>query len=65
VESGRALFQRWNVHPRASDNLALIGSVRPQRIVPAFGEGKYAAFWQARMAQRQGCEVLTGTPIAL
>src|SRR5262249_48141097 len=49
VESGRALFQRWNVHPRASDNLALIDSVRPQRIVPAFGESKHAAFWQARM----------------
>ena len=65
VESGRALFQRWNVHPRASDNLALIDSVRPQRIIPAFGEGKYAAFWQARMAQRQGCEVLTTTPVVL
>ena len=65
VESGRALFARWNVHPRVSDNLALIDSVRPQRIIPAFGEGKYAAFWQARMAQRQGCEVLTSTPIAL
>jgi Cft2 family RNA processing exonuclease len=63
VESGRALFQRWNVHPRASDNLALIDSVKPQRIVPAFGDGKYAAFWQARMAGR--CEVLTDTPIAL
>jgi Cft2 family RNA processing exonuclease len=65
VESGRALFQRWNVHPRASDNLALIDSVKPQRIIPAFGEGKYAAFWQTRMALRQGCEVLTTTPIVL
>ena len=65
VDSGRALFQRWNVHPRASDNLALIDSVRPQRIIPAFGEGKYAAFWQAQMAQRQGREVLTSTPVVL
>jgi Cft2 family RNA processing exonuclease len=65
VDSGRALFQRWNVHPRASDNLALIDSVRPRRIIPAFGEGKYAVFWQARMAQRQGCEVLTSTPVVL
>ena len=63
VESGRALFQRWNVHPRASDNLALVDSVKPQRIIPAFGDAKYAAFWQSRMAGR--CEVLTGTPIAL
>jgi Cft2 family RNA processing exonuclease len=63
VESGRALFQRWNVHPRASDNLALIGNVRPRRIIPAFGESKHAVFWQARTAQQ--CEVLTATPIVL
>jgi Cft2 family RNA processing exonuclease len=62
VDSGRALFQRWNVHPRASDNLALIESVKPQRVLPAFGDGKYAAFWHSRMPQRQ---VLTATPIAL
>ena len=62
VDSGRGLFQRWNVHPRASDNLALIESVRPQRVIPAFGDGKYAAFWRSRMPQRQ---VLTATPIAL
>jgi Cft2 family RNA processing exonuclease len=62
VDSGRALFQRWNVHPRASDNLALIESVKPQRVLPAFGEGKYAAFWRSRMPQRQ---VLTATPIEL
>jgi Cft2 family RNA processing exonuclease len=65
VESGRALFQRWNVHPRASDNLALIDSVKPQRIIPAFGDGKYAAFWEAQLAGHQGCEVLTSTPITL
>jgi Cft2 family RNA processing exonuclease len=63
VESGRALFQRWNVHPRASDNLALIGSVRPRRIIPAFGESKHAVFWQARTPQQ--CEVLTATPTVL
>ena len=62
VDSGRALFQRWNVHPRASDNLALIESVKPQRLIPAFGESKYAAFWRSRMPQRQ---VLTATPISL
>jgi Cft2 family RNA processing exonuclease len=65
VDSGRALFQRWNVHPRVSDNLALFDRVKPRRIIPAFGDGKHAAFWQAQMAKRQGCEVLTGTPIAL
>jgi len=62
VDSGRALFQRWNVHPRASDNLALIDSIKPQRVIPAFGDGKYAAFWRSQMPRRQ---VLTATPIAL
>src|SRR5262245_50919230 len=62
VDSGRALFQRWNVHPRACDNLALIERVKPQRVIPAFGDGKYAAFRRSRLPQRQ---VLTATPIAL
>jgi Cft2 family RNA processing exonuclease len=63
VDSGRALFARWNVHPRVSDNLALIDSVRPRGVIPAFGERKYAAFWKDRLTQR--CEVLSSTPIAL
>jgi len=62
VESGRALFQRWNVHPRASDNLRLIESVDPQRVIPAFGDGEYLAFWRARLGGRQ---VLASTPVAL
>jgi len=65
VESGRACFQRWNVHPRASDNLQLIESVKPQRVIPAFGDGKFAAFWRVQMAQRQECQVLSSTPIAI
>jgi len=62
VDSGRALFQRWNVHPRASDNLRLVESVNPRRVIPAFGDGKYVAFWRTRIGDR---EVLTSTPVAL
>jgi hypothetical protein len=65
VASGRALFARWNVHPRASDNLALIDSVRPQRIIPAFGEGKFAACSGKPGWRSARGEVLTTTPIAL
>lgn len=62
VDSGRARFQRWNVHPRASDNLRLIASVNPQRIIPAFGDGQYVAFWRSHVGPRQ---VLASTPIPL
>jgi Cft2 family RNA processing exonuclease len=62
VDNGRARFERWNVHPRASDNLRLIERVDPQRVIPAFGDGKYVAFWRDRVGSRQ---VLASTPVAL
>ena len=62
VDSGRALFQRWNVHPRLSDNLRLIERVDPKRIVPAFGDPKYLAAWRAHTTSR---EVIAATPLAL
>jgi Cft2 family RNA processing exonuclease len=36
IKSGRAQFVRWNVHPRISDVAALLKSVKPQTIIPAF-----------------------------
>lgn len=36
IKNGRALFLRWNVHPRLSDVVALAEAVRPQTIIPAF-----------------------------
>jgi Cft2 family RNA processing exonuclease len=62
VDSGRALFKRWNVHPRFSDNLRLLESVDPKRVIPAFGESKYLASWQSRVAPR---EVVASTPLSL
>jgi Cft2 family RNA processing exonuclease len=62
VDSGRALFQRWNVHPAFSDNLQLVVRVNPQRVIPAFGDPKYLPIWRERVAPR---ELISFTPIAL
>ena len=62
VDGGRARFQRWNVHPRLPDNLKLIDSVDPKRVIPAFGEAKHLSTWRERVAPR---EVVTSTPIHL
>jgi len=62
MDSGRALFQRWNVHPRLSDNLRLIEQIAPKRVIPAFGDSKYISTWRSRAAPR---EVIASTPIDL
>lgn len=62
VDAGRAGFQRWNVHPRLSDNLRLIESVKPNKVIPAFGDSKYVPAWRSRVAPRA---VVTATPIDL
>ena len=62
VDSARALFSRWNVHPRMSDNLALIERVDPRRIVPAFGRPEWIAHWQKHVTSR---EIVSSTPIEL
>jgi Cft2 family RNA processing exonuclease len=36
IKSGRAQFLRWNVHPRLSDVVALVETVKPQTVIPAF-----------------------------
>jgi Cft2 family RNA processing exonuclease len=62
VDTGRARFERWNVHPRLSDNLALVERIDPKRLIPAFGDRKYVAVWRARLPLR---EVIASTPITL
>ena len=62
LDSGRASFQRWNVHPTFADNLALIAAVGARRIVPAFGEQNMLPRWRERIAPR---ELVATTPIAL
>jgi Cft2 family RNA processing exonuclease len=62
VDSGRALFQRWNVHPAFSDNLRLVESVNPRRVIPAFGDPKYLTAWRQGAAPR---EVISDSSVAL
>jgi Cft2 family RNA processing exonuclease len=53
VESGRAIFRRWNVHPTFSENLRLVESVNPRRVIPAFGDPKHLPIWRQRVAPRE------------
>jgi Cft2 family RNA processing exonuclease len=53
VDSGRAQFHRWNVHPTLSQNLALIARVDPRRVVPAFGDARFHPLWRERLAPRE------------
>ncbi len=43
VNSGRARYLRWNVHPRLSDNAALVRAVGATTVIPAFCERKHLA----------------------
>jgi Cft2 family RNA processing exonuclease len=52
VDSGRAIFWRWNVHPTFADNLRLVECVDPKRLIPAFGDPKYLPIWRQRVAPR-------------
>ncbi len=36
AQSGRAQRMRWNVHPRLSDTITLVRTLRPRTIIPAF-----------------------------
>jgi Cft2 family RNA processing exonuclease len=62
VDSGRARFQRWNVHPTFADNLRLVEHVNPTRLVPAFGDTKHLAAWRERVTPR---ELIGETPLPL
>ena len=62
VDQGRALFRRWNVHPTFSQNLRLIESVNPRRVMPAFGDSRFFPIWRASLAPR---EVISSTVTAL
>lgn len=57
--SGRAHYLRWNVHPRLSDNAALVKATGAATVVPAFGDAKFLAEWQRAFAPAR--PVLSGT----
>lgn len=62
VNSGRARYLRWNVHPRLSDNAALVRAVGATTVIPAFCEhGHLAALSDAFAPAR----VTMDTPLDL
>ena len=38
VRTGRGSYLRWNVHPRLSDNVALVRATHAKKVIPAFCE---------------------------
>ena len=57
VKSGRGTFLRWSVHPRLSDNIALVRASGATTVIPAFCDRKSAgAASRAQARQRDdGC----------
>jgi Cft2 family RNA processing exonuclease len=53
LDSGRAAFQRWNVHPTFTQNIALLEEIGPQRVLPAFGDARHIAVWRERLQPRE------------
>jgi Cft2 family RNA processing exonuclease len=49
VKAGRAKFLRWNVHPRLSDNIALVRSTGAATVIPAFCDRKVLPSLQAAL----------------
>jgi hypothetical protein len=50
TRSGRATYRRWNVHPRLSDNAALVRSTQASQVLPAFGDQRDLDAWRAAFA---------------
>ncbi len=50
LDTGAAIWRRWNVHPPLRENRALVQAVRPRVVVPAFGRLDHAAAWAAAFA---------------
>lgn len=60
--SGRAVWRRWNVHPRLSDNVALADRIGARVVVPAFGGRGDEAAWRQAFAP---AEVVLDGPVDL
>ena len=50
MRTSRASYVRWNVHPRVSDNAALVRDTRAKVVLPAFADAKDHAAWKAAFA---------------
>jgi glyoxylase-like metal-dependent hydrolase (beta-lactamase superfamily II) len=53
VDSRRARYLRWNVHPRLSDNAGMVRAVQARTVVPAFGDARHLDAWRAAFAPAQ------------
>lgn len=53
TSSGRARYLRWNVHPRLSDNTALVRAVGARTVLPAFGDARHLPAWRQAFAPAQ------------
>lgn len=60
--AGRAQYVRWNVHPRLSDNVALVKAAGADTVVPAFGDAKWLPDWQRAFAPAR---IFTAGTVAL
>ena len=61
VDSGRARYVRWNVHPRLADNAALVRSTGARTVLPAFGDARNLEAWRMAFAPaRVTLERVTG-----
>lgn len=51
VNTGDASVVRWNVHPRLSDNAALVRDTGAKVVLPAFADAKHHGAWKAAFAR--------------
>lgn len=50
MQSGRARYLRWNVHPRLTENIALARATGARTVVPAFADARLVPMWQQAFA---------------
>jgi glyoxylase-like metal-dependent hydrolase (beta-lactamase superfamily II) len=51
VDSKRAIYVRWNAHPRLADNTALARAVGARAVMPAFGDAaRHLEAWRRALA---------------
>lgn len=53
LDTGRAAWLRWNVHPVLSDLVRLVEAVGARRVMPAFGRLEHGPTWRDAFAGRE------------
>lgn len=62
VDSKRARYLRWNVHPRLSDNASLVRAVEARTVMPAFADASHLDAWRAAFVPAR---VVIDSPVTL